>query len=279
MRLLSKRALTIVALIICAIMLRASQAKPKTLCETSAPSSAIANHPLFDTPYKAAANYLPVLALRALGSTEIYRKKGSAHLVRRFYVRSLQGKLGEPYETMVLDIEVSGKGLFGRVAKAYGRINDLDLYYENEASFGLPKKAYMNAYASLDGFELVKLKIESDGDKLINKVAGNYLSKETNYQTLWRNTTGLLAGLNYKLFVEGSGGTTVPCDKTNEHTAYCQEYAKHKTKTLYEAKSSGTIAGYNISGWVRETSPDHFEAEEYYGPIVVKTLLDVTVNK
>lgn len=276
MKLSKQSDLLLLALISGALVLHAT-AKPKTLCETNTASAAIANHPLFDTPYKAAANYSPVLALRALGSTEIYRKKGNAHLIRKFYVGNLQGKLGEPFETMVLDLEVSAKGLFGRVAKGFGHINDLDLYYENEASFGLPKRAYMNAYASLDGCELMKLKTDSDGDKLINKVSGNYLSRVIDYQTQWRSSSGLLAGYQYQINVEGSGGTTVPCDKSNQHTVFCQEHGK--SKSPYQGKSSGTIAGYKISGWIRETSPDYFEGEEYYGPIVIKTVLDITVNK
>ncbi len=279
MRLFNKSNLLILVLIISATIAHV-KAKTKTLCEseTTAKTSAIANHPLFDTPYKAAANYLPVLALRALGSTEIYRKKGHARIVRNYYVRSLQGKLGEPYETMTLNIEVKAKGLFGRVAIGTGTINDLDLYYENHASFGLPRRVYMDSFASLDGCEFLKLKVVTDGDKLINDVTGTYLSKTTNYKTEWRNTNGMLAGYNYQITAEGNSANAMLCDKSNQDSAYCKEHSKGKEGSLYEAKSSGLIAGYKITGWIKETRPNHFESEENYGPILVKTTLDTSVG-
>ncbi len=277
MQLFKKSHLLILVLIISATIAHVT-AKTKTLCEseTAAKVSAIANHPLFDTPYKAAANYVPVLALRALNSTEIYRKKGHARIVRNYYVRSLQGKLGEPYETMILNIEIKAKGLFGRVAIGTGTLNDLDLYYENHASFGLPRRVYMDSFASLDGCELMKFKVETDGDKMTNNLSGHFLSKATNYKTNWRTTTGLLANSAYNMVVEANGTNTIPCGKDNQDAAHCKDSAK--TKTLFEGKSSGSIAGYTISGWIKETRPNHFESEEYYGPILVKTTLDTSIN-
>ncbi len=270
-------------LVSCVLVLlsSSSSAKNKIMCELNPNTeiSAIANHPLFDTPYKAAANYIPVMPLRALASTELLRKKGTARMVRNFYVRNLQGKLAEPYETMTMDLEVSSRGLFGRTIKGTGRINDLDLYYENQMSFRLPKKIYMEAFARLDGCEMMKLKIETDGDKLTNDVRGLYLGKKTDYHTDWRTTTGFLAGSNYEMIAEGISKGGVPCDKHNQNTAACKEHANDKPSTLYVGKSSGKVAGQMINGWVRETRANHFEAEENYGPIVVKTIIDTVVGK
>ncbi len=248
------------------------------MCESNLKSgAALANHPLFDTPYKAAANYIPVLIVRALGSTEIYRKKGHAHLTRSFHVRNLQGKLAEPYETMVIDIEVAGKGLFGRIGRAHGFINDLEVNYENIASFGLPKKAFLNVIASLDGCEMMKYKVQSDGDKLTNDVDGVFLGQAVKYHTQWRNTSGTLAGTNYQLNVEGNGKGSLPCDKENIDSSYCKEHKNDKKTNLYSAKSNGKIGSYMISGWLKETRTGHFESEEIYGPIVVKSTLDVFI--
>ncbi len=272
------------AVSICAILVivsNSSSATTKNICQLNPGDSvsALANHPLFDTPHKAAANYTPIMPLRALASTELLRKKGKAHMVRNYYVRNLHGKLAAPYETMTIDLEVVSRGLFGRTVKGFGRINDLDLYYENEMSFRLPKKIYMEALASLDGCEMLKLKIETDGDKLTNDVKGTYLGKLVDYHTDWRTTKGTLAGSTYDMIAEGLSKGGVPCDKHNENTAACKEHANDKPSTLYSGKSSGKISGQLINGWVKETRPNHFEAEENYGPILVKTILDVTVNK
>ncbi len=272
---------TVLLLIVLALVSLNSKAKNTVLCEPKSSQKeilAIANHPLFDTAYKSAANYIPVLALRALSSTDIYRKKGKAHLVRHFFVKNLQGKLAEPYETLVLDIVVSGKGLFGRNISAQGRMNDLDVYYSNKMSFGLPKKAHMDVVASLDGCEFMKFKVESDGDKMTNAVEGTYLGRTLKYFTNWRQSLGTLAGLPYEMVVEGNGKSSVPCDKHNQDNTYCKELAKHKDIVLYHAKSQGRISGYIINGWIKETRTGHFEGEENYGPIFIKTVLDVYVE-
>lgn len=245
--------------------------------ESTDEAHAIANFPLFDTPYKMAANYVPVLPLRALSDSDIYRKKGKAHMERRFYVRNLQGKLAEPYESMTVDIDVQGKGFFGRRIIATGKINDYNLHYENDISFRLPKKAVMNVHASLDGCEFLKLDIESDGDKLTNDVKGKFLGREVNYLTEWRNTKGLLSGMEYSLHAEGlTGASTIPCDGDNKDSEYCKDQDKASEEALYRGTANGNIMDFSITGTATELRENYFEIEENYGPILVKTSVEIS---
>jgi hypothetical protein len=53
----------------------------------------IQNYPLFDTEYKIAANYIPILALRAFAHAEVYKEKKPSRLIREYYVKILQANL------------------------------------------------------------------------------------------------------------------------------------------------------------------------------------------
>jgi len=224
-------------------------------CEITHPQKskvALTHHPLFDTPYKMAANYSPVLVLRALGETEFYRAKGSAHMLRKFYVKDLTGELAEPYEVMDIDIKAKARGFFGRTIEASGKIDGHNFYYQNKMSLGLPKKVDMNILVSLAGCEMMKLKVKTEGSAKTNKVTGTFLGKTVDYFTDWRDSKGILSGTAYEIYVNGLADGD-----------------------LYHGISNGDIAGFKIKGDARETSHNHFEIVEEYGYILVKTILDV----
>lgn len=211
------------------------------------------NYPLFDTEYKIAANYVPVLPLRALAHAEVYREKKSFHLERYYYVKNLEGDLGKSYQSIILDAEISGFGIFSRKIKAKGKLNEFDLEYENNMSFSLPKKATMKVEAILDNVKFLDLKIKSDGDDMTNKVTGSFFGKEVDYHTEWRDTDGKLSGLEYTIHAEGV----------------------QKEENSFKAISNGKISNYNISGSAKMISENEYQSSEDYGPITVKTFITI----
>lgn len=211
------------------------------------------NYPLFDTEYKLAANYLPVLALRALAHAEVYKDKKSSHLERYYYVKDLQGKFSKPYQTLILDIDVKGHGFIGREVSAKGKLNEFDLIYDNKLSFSLPRKASMKATARLDGIQILDLNIKSDGITMTNDIEGSFLGQEVQYKTNLRDTEGILGGYKYKLHTEGI----------------------HPDAFSFETTTQGTIGSTGIYGKGRLVKPNYYEFEESYGPILIKTKLTI----
>ena len=231
----------------------AAQARQHILCESAADQCEVnlQNYPLFDTPYKVASNYLPILAIRAFAHAGIYKDKKSCRLERLYYVKNLEAEFGEPYQKTTLDIEVQGHGFFGRKIVATGTLNEFDLEYENKIGASLPRNASMKVHAKLAGVEFLNLHIKSDGKKNTNEVEGTYFAKEVKYQTEWRDTNGTLANLDYKAHTEGL----------------------HNEVDHFNAITRGSIDKYEIFGHGTMVKPNYYEFEEHYGPIVVKSKL------
>jgi hypothetical protein len=211
------------------------------------------NYPLFDTEYKLAANYLPILALRGLANAELYKDKKSAHLERYFYIKDLQGNFSKPYETIVLDIQVKGHGIIGREVIATGKLNEFTLEYKNKMGFSLPRNARMDVSARLDGISILDLDIKSDGTLMTNTVLGSFLNQDVNYQTKHRDTSGLLSGHKYTLHTEG-------IDQESDH---------------FTVRTLGKIGSSTIYGKGGIVSPNYYQFEENYGPVLVKTKLTI----
>lgn len=241
-----------------ALLLSASSAHAlsSTLC-SNLPSPCTENltkHSLFNTEYKISAHYLPILPLRAIAHASLIKDKKSARLERYFYYKDASGKIsGNPFETITLDITVSAIGLLGRKIIAQGKLNEYSLYYENILHGVFPKNAQMQVRATLDGIEILDLDIASDGTKMTNTVKGTFLSKNTDYNTEWRDTSGVLAGHSYKIHTEG----------------VVNELAEFKAIT------SGTIASAKIGGECNLIKTKYYESEEHYGPILVKSKLTI----
>lgn len=204
---------------------------------------------LTDSAYELAANYVPVLMLRCIAESQVVRKAKTAHVERFFYQNLKKPKL---VETLIFDIKIEKTGLFDRKAIVIGKLDDLDLYYENDMDFGISRKGSSEVSASLNKSPFIKLHIESDGSKLSNRVKGEILSKKIDYFTKHRDTKGLLGGYPYEMYAEGV------------HTG-----------ALYTGFSKGKIGEYEISGSAKETSKDQYEIEEYYGPLLIKTKLRI----
>lgn len=215
----------------------------------------LTKYPLFDTPYKLAANYSPVLLLRALAHSNIYRKKGKAHVKREFYIKDLKGKFAEAFETLELDISVEATGLLGRKILASGKINNLNLNYENLIEVKLNNTASMKIKAFLEACEFLDLKVESKKSENSNTVLGSFFGKKVEYKTTWRDTEGILADKKYKIYVEGS------------------------TEGAFTLSSKGTIDVYQISGTGKQISENKYLMEEYYGPLYIKTELFVELAR
>lgn len=211
------------------------------------------NYPLFDTEYKRAANYVPVLALRALAHAEVYKEKKPFHLERHYYVTNLTGELGKAYQTVVLDGEIGGFGIFSRSIKAKGKLNEFDLEYENHMSFSLPRSASMKVNAKIDDIEFLNLKIHSDGNEMTNDVEGTFFAKQVGYHTHWRDTEGTLAGNDYKIHAAGV----------------------NKEEDSFQVTLDGKIGNHSITGSGRMIAENQYETVEVYGPITVKTFITV----
>jgi len=215
----------------------------------------LAHHPLFDTDYKLAANYVPILALRALAHAEVYKDKKPFHIERYFFVKDLSGsdKLTKAYETIILDGEINGFGIFNRKIKVKGTLNEHDIDYINEMSFSLPRKAHMKIKAVIDDIPFLDLLIKSCGTAMTNDVEGTLFTKEVKYHTSWRDTEGLLAGLEYQITATGVV----------------------KEETDFYATLLGSIGNYPIKGTIKLVKPGYYESIEEYGPILVKTFITV----
>ncbi len=225
-------------------------------CKTVSEDSCIASlsqYPLFDSEYKIAANYVPILPLRAFAHAEVYQKKKKARLKRFFYVKALTGQFAEPYQVMDVNIEVKGIGLLGREIIATGKLNDFDIEYRNKIECTIQRKATMDVTAKLAGVKFLDLDIKSDGNALTNDVKGSFFAKKVDYQTHWRTTNGQLANLNYEVYTEGV---------VKEHNAF-------------QAISKGKIGNVEINGHGRLVSANYYEFEEQYGPIMVKSQLTI----
>ena len=208
---------------------------------------------LLNSKAKIAANYSPMLALRGLANSKIYRKKGQAHLERYYYEAGAK----EAYQRTLINIKVHSDKWTKRIVEASGKINNHKLYYKNLMEFSFPKKGKMNIYCNIDDtYQLLSLYVESNGSKMTNKVFGYFAGKTVQYFTQHRLSEGTLADSNYKMYIEGS---------------------TDKDSGLLELKSDGFIDEVKITGTGKEVKKDQYEFTEQFGSITVKTFLTVKV--
>ena len=209
---------------------------------------------LLDTKAKLIANYSPMLALRGLANSKVYRKKGRAHLERYYYKAGSKS----PYQKTLINLKVYSDKWRERIVEASGTINEHKLYYKNIMEFSFPKKGKMNIYCNLDDtYQFLSLYVESDGGDMTNKVLGYFAGKTVQYFTEHRLSEGVLAGSNYKMYIEGN--------------------KEEKTKLL-QLKSNGFLDEVKISGYGKEIKKDEYEFTEQFGNIIVKSYLKVMVD-
>jgi hypothetical protein len=206
--------------------------------------------PLLNTKAKLMANYTPILALRGLGHSKLYRKKGTAHLERFYYEKDAK----TPYQKLILNIYVSSTKWNDRIIDAKGTVNSYPIIYKNIMELSLPRRAQMNIYCNVGTFNLMSLYVESDGNAMTNNVLGYFGGKSVKYFTKHRITEGTLAGSAYNMNVEG-----IVNPKTN----------------LLELSSKGNLEEVNIVGTGKEFADGHFEFVEYFNDIKVKTFLHI----
>jgi hypothetical protein len=206
--------------------------------------------PLLNTKAKLMANYTPILALRGLAHTKLYRKKGTAHLERFYYEKDAK----TPYQKVLLNIYVSSTKWNDRIIDAKGTVNSYPLIYKNIMELGLPRKAKMNVFCNIGTFNLLSLHVESDGMTMTNNVLGYFGGKSVQYFTKHRVSEGTLAGSAYLMNVEGAVNP-----KTN----------------LLELISKGSLDEVSIEGTGKEFADGHFEFIEYFNDIKVKTFLHI----
>lgn len=233
------------------------QASNSSICsmETSKTdcSKSLKNYPLFDTPYKIHANYLPILSLRALAHAEIYKEKKPFKIERYFYVKDTSGAFKEPYAKLIGSGKVEGSGLIGRKISFEGKLNEFPLKYTNQMSFSLPKKAHMKVESTIDGISFLNLDIRSDGDAMTNDVKGTFFGSAVNYHTQHRDSKGTLAGYPYEIHTVG----------------------ETKEVNKFTATTKGKIGTYTTTGSVSMTAPNKYLSTENYGPIMVKTFITI----
>lgn len=241
--------------LIASSMLNPSYGIPQFCTNTQEELCAIhlSEYPLFDSEAKIAANYVPVLPLRAFAHAEIYQKKKTVRLKRFFYIKDLNGALGEAYEILDIVINIKGDGLLEREILAIGKLNEFDVEYKNKIKASLPKRATMKAIAKIANVKFLDLDIKSDGQALTNDVKGILFAKKVDYKTKWRNSSGLLGGSIYEIYTEGSS-------KNSNH---------------FEVKCNGKIGTTEIKGHGKLVRPNYYEFEETYGHILVKSQVTV----
>ena len=216
-------------------------------------SKILINYPLFDTPYKLLANYVPILPLRALAHGNIYKEKKSFKLERYYYLANASESFKDPYAKLIGEGKVKGVGFFGRKISFDGMLNDFKLTYINKVTPSLPRRAKMKVSATVDDVTFLDLVIKSDGDEMTNDVEGSFFGKDVQYHTYWRDTEGLVAGHKYKIHTEG----------------------KVKEEAKFAADTKGTIGEYDINGSINMTAPGKYFSSEHYGPILVKTYVTI----
>ena len=243
-------------ILILLILFLSSQSLHAKFCETINEADLCLNslleHKLFDSSAKLHANYLPILALRALAHADIYKKKKDFKIERFFFEND---KVYEkdtdelPYASLIGVGKVSGNGFFGREIEFAGTLNAHTVKYKNVMKFSLPRRADMQVNAWLDEIEFLDLQIQSDADKMTNDVSGKYFGKAVKYHTTHRDSFGILADIPYKLHTEG----------------------KVKEDDLFHAVTDGLIDENKVTGAVNFIEKNHYYSIEHYGPIRVET--------
>ncbi|MCE2929359.1 MAG: hypothetical protein LW817_07000 [Candidatus Caenarcaniphilales bacterium] len=197
---------------------------------------------LFNSDHKLLANYVPILALRALAHADVYKEKKSFTIERYYYVKQANGSYSKPYQSTILDGKVEARGLLGRAIIVSGRVNNYRLWYQNIMTFSLPRTAHMDVVATLDDVKILDLKVKSDGVTMVNDVSGNYMGKPVNYKTNLRDSSGNLIGHQINLHTEGLV----------------------KTPTELSTITKGTIGKVKISGTGKMLAANQYESTEYY---------------
>ncbi len=209
---------------------------------------------LLNTKAKLVANYSPMLALRGLANSKVYRKKGRAHLERYYYESGSKS----PYQKTIVNIKVHSDKWRERIVEASGTINNHKLYYKNIMEFSFPKKGEMHVYCNLDDtYQFLSLYVESDGSKMTNKVIGYFAGKTVQYFTEHRLSEGILANSNYRMYIEGN---------------------TDKDSGLLDLKSDGFLDEVKIQGNGKEIKKDEYEFIEQFGSITVKSFLKVEID-
>lgn len=221
---------------------------------TAAPSFPDSLKELLNTKAKIIANYSPMLALRGLANSKVYRKKGRAHLERYYYEAGSKS----PYQKTIVNIKVHSDKWRERVVEASGTINNHKLYYKNIMEFSFPKKGKMHIYCNLDDtYQFLSLYVESDGGKMTNKVLGYFAGKTVQYFTEHRLSEGILANSNYRMYIEGN---------------------TDKDSGFLDLKSDGFLDEIKIHGTGKEIKKDEYEFTEQFGSITVKSFLKVEID-
>lgn len=222
-----------------------------TLAKPSYPESL---KELLNSKAKLIANYSPMLALRGLANSKIYRKKGRAHLERYYY----EAGSSIPYQKTIVNIKVHSNKWHERIVEASGTINNHKLYYKNIMEFSLPRNGEMNIYCNLDDtYQFLSLHVLSDGGKMTNRVVGNIAGKTVQYFTEHRLSEGVLANSNYKMYIEGT---------------------PEKETGLLELKGDGFLDEVKIRSSGKEIKKDEYEFTEQFGSISVKSFLKVEID-
>lgn len=208
---------------------------------------------LMDSPYEVAANYLPALVMRSFTESKLFRKSKKAHVQRFFYKQVAPNKWSiEPFERMVFDVAVEKTGMFSRKVSVKGKINGIDLNMATNFKYNFTRKGVVETKSTLGGYNLLDLKVDSNGVLMTNKVIGSLWGNPIDYKTQFRNTSGIIAGEPYKIHVKGV-----------------------HNEPKYSVNSKGNIGEYEIRGHGVETEPGLFHLEEHYGPLLVKTVVEI----
>lgn len=208
---------------------------------------------LMDDPYEVAANYLPALVMRSFTESKLFRKSKKAHVQRYFYRQLAPNKWSvEPFEKMIFDVDVQKTGMFSRKLMIKGKVNDIALDLVTEFKYNFTRKGVVETKSTLGGYSLLDLKVDSNGVLMTNKVLGSLWGNPINYKTQFRTTSGIIAGQPYEMYVKGV-----------------------HNEPKYSVNSKGKIGNYEITGHGVETEPGLFHLEERYGPLLVKTVVEI----
>lgn len=208
---------------------------------------------LVDTPYKQAAKYMPVLE-RALTLCKVPFKAKEMRVERLVYdLRNDSSIPGDPVEKLIADINIERNGLLGQVITAKGKLNDWDLSYINDFKFSIFGKGTMKIESTLANKPFINLDIFSNKRSKLVDVNGNLFGRKTQYCTKTSSTEGYIDSQPYKVEVEDV----------------------KKNGEVVAIRSKGSIGSYEIKGHGRKINDNYYEIEEYYGPLFIKTKVQI----
>lgn len=210
---------------------------------------------MLDAPYKMAAHYASFMVSRALMTAKVPYRAHKARIVQTFYREGSN----EPIETFKMDLKIKRKSIFSHLITGEGTLNGMPVEYRNLFKFSLSQKGTMEVESKVNGKKFIQLELHADRKKSTTMVNGQMGGKDLEFFTKASKETGYvakgsMAGIPYNVVIQD---------------------VKDKKGETFALKSSGKIGNYEVKGYGEKKDRNHYVMEESYGPIVIRTKIDL----